>query len=485
MMIYSLYLLIKGKVMNVKKSYRYLLIALFLMLLVGCGDKKISGEVRDIFNNPIEGVVVSIANSAFEATTDEDGKYSIDYVPGDIELLFKHKEYISGNLKINLSVKEDFPAKQVFLYPNAKKTGMYFFDKDKKEIRWIKSMSYTSNMDNAPYIESGKATFILYVDDSKEYTDKNFYITDVFEMRRNAPKVKRYGRDITEFVFSDLASKCATKYDLKRTVLDKHHIMLDARFPDNKTFSWIIKNYQTYNGIRFNPTFNTTSDLEKIRKDAEKVKKNISTDTPLKSSQKEMGIKYNPSVSNISEKKNEESTEIKNNVETTKEVKSKNKPFTHTYQSKYGNISITAKRLEDRLVELDISMTNNSNYDWGWLSVSFPNLQSKSSVKGSEKIGFVTVKSYGQGSKIYNKNLKKAMISDYLLVEGEGKKWQKNSVKSMKILVQSQTENGEMIVNVRGSFKPKKGKAVAFPSSDENGVVIGQQGYENYRILVP
>ena len=52
-------------------------------------SKNLEGIVKDNFNNPVKHVLVKIENSNFKTLTDEDGKYSLDYAAGSINIRIK------------------------------------------------------------------------------------------------------------------------------------------------------------------------------------------------------------------------------------------------------------------------------------------------------------------------------------------------------------------------------------------------------------
>lgn len=88
---------------------------LLSILFFSCAKKKIEGQVFDNFHKPLEGVIVTISNSTFQATTDSKGSYSIDYVAGNINLCYAKQGYTSGNLNLNITNKESFPAQRIVL----------------------------------------------------------------------------------------------------------------------------------------------------------------------------------------------------------------------------------------------------------------------------------------------------------------------------------------------------------------------------------
>lgn len=89
---------------------------LLCVLLSGCGEKAIvHGTVKDNFGHPIAGVTVSIANSAFTASTDSSGDYEIAYVPGNFSVEFAKTGYAEIQVPLNISEKADYPMREVTL----------------------------------------------------------------------------------------------------------------------------------------------------------------------------------------------------------------------------------------------------------------------------------------------------------------------------------------------------------------------------------
>lgn len=84
------------------------------VILCGC-DAKIEGIVMDENGIPITNANVSIENMKFTTTTDINGKYVIDYIPGTVIIQFSHVCYYSDEVEIELLKKQKVPIKDVNL----------------------------------------------------------------------------------------------------------------------------------------------------------------------------------------------------------------------------------------------------------------------------------------------------------------------------------------------------------------------------------
>lgn len=85
-------------------------------LLASCGKaRRIEGRVVSESGEPLAGVVVQVANSAFTATTDREGEYSLDYAPGTLQVVYAQEGRFPDTLSLTLSQKSHFPAAEVRL----------------------------------------------------------------------------------------------------------------------------------------------------------------------------------------------------------------------------------------------------------------------------------------------------------------------------------------------------------------------------------
>lgn len=84
--------------------------------LSGCSDSRIDGYVQNGIGEPLSGVAVTIEKSRFDANTDSEGRYSIDYAPGPIRLSFTKDGYATEVLDLNIQEKVRYPAKTINLF---------------------------------------------------------------------------------------------------------------------------------------------------------------------------------------------------------------------------------------------------------------------------------------------------------------------------------------------------------------------------------
>jgi TonB-dependent SusC/RagA subfamily outer membrane receptor len=76
---------------------------LLLTLITGyafCQEITVTGLIKDIFNNPIEGVSVKIKGSSFVAVSDTAGIYKIA-APAKGKLIFSRKGYVTQKVAVN------------------------------------------------------------------------------------------------------------------------------------------------------------------------------------------------------------------------------------------------------------------------------------------------------------------------------------------------------------------------------------------------
>ncbi len=88
---------------------------LLCLLLTGCGGE-IEGKVVDKKSKPVQGVKVTVLKTKFTATTNENGEYKIDYVPGVLQVNFQHSPcYGEKSVELNISKKMKYPMEDIVL----------------------------------------------------------------------------------------------------------------------------------------------------------------------------------------------------------------------------------------------------------------------------------------------------------------------------------------------------------------------------------
>jgi hypothetical protein len=158
------------------------LIVLFgTLFTVGCGEsKKIEGVVLDLFGDPIPNAAVQVEKSEFRDITDSEGRYQLDYVAGNINVLFSAEGYTTESLELNIQEKAFYPASPTTLYPMPDESGVFYVDRKNKtlvnlaksdikksNIRYqkgslkINAFTYTiPNITRVPTLQSGNIEFI-------------------------------------------------------------------------------------------------------------------------------------------------------------------------------------------------------------------------------------------------------------------------------------------------------------------------------------
>lgn len=92
-----------------------LVLAMLVAVTLGCKKAEIVGFVRDAEEKPVSDAKVSIPNSAYEAQTDEGGKYTLAYAPGAFSVRFEKVGYITQSVSLNLTTAAPFEAQNVVL----------------------------------------------------------------------------------------------------------------------------------------------------------------------------------------------------------------------------------------------------------------------------------------------------------------------------------------------------------------------------------
>jgi len=105
----------------------------FVVCLLGLAScestPKIAGHVKDFWGAPVSGAKITIVGSAFEDTTDASGQYSVQYVPGSIDLLCTKPGFEEEHKHLNISTPSRFPADDITLMPLPAQTGIALLGK--------------------------------------------------------------------------------------------------------------------------------------------------------------------------------------------------------------------------------------------------------------------------------------------------------------------------------------------------------------------
>ena len=99
-----------------------------LVALVGCTKTaEITGEVRDGFGQPLPGAAISVDKTTFTATTDRDGRYAVQYVPGKVSVKIAKDGFTSQETVFDIATEARYPAQSVTLYKIPADFGIYAF----------------------------------------------------------------------------------------------------------------------------------------------------------------------------------------------------------------------------------------------------------------------------------------------------------------------------------------------------------------------
>ena len=134
-------------------------IILFLLFLATSVSAQItlSGEVKDLNNNPIPGVNILITGRGKGAITDDEGKFRFSNLrKGAITLQCSHVSYLTLNKGIDL-LKQDRII--IILYPTTKKMGEVVLTSNGSEL--TRNSPYSVNtLSHADLQKSGQNTLI-------------------------------------------------------------------------------------------------------------------------------------------------------------------------------------------------------------------------------------------------------------------------------------------------------------------------------------
>jgi hypothetical protein len=104
-----------------------LLAATALLMLAGCVESTLTGQVRDIQDEALPGVAVTVAGTPYQDTTDALGGYAVPAPDGPCELVFHKTGYTSGRLAVYEETDRAQPLTPMKLWPLPPAKGVYLF----------------------------------------------------------------------------------------------------------------------------------------------------------------------------------------------------------------------------------------------------------------------------------------------------------------------------------------------------------------------
>lgn len=89
----------------------------FGLLLAACGSPPLGGVVRSVNGQVISGATVSVEGSQVTATTDSEGRYSLNAPAGTVQVQIRREGFTTESMRITLSPGGNCRAVDVILYP--------------------------------------------------------------------------------------------------------------------------------------------------------------------------------------------------------------------------------------------------------------------------------------------------------------------------------------------------------------------------------
>ncbi len=127
-------------------------------------------------------------------------------------------------------------------------------------------------------------------------------------------------------------------------------------------------------------------------------------------------------------------------------------------------------------------LTPLSYTELAWLSISLPQISSKQHLLSTGYENFDHIIPYDTRNTIYNSALNKSMHAKYMLVEADKSHAEYGKTYTMWFRFKIPRKIKILIIDIRATLKNNK---LTYTLPDEYEGIKGQQGYKNYRILLP
>jgi hypothetical protein len=153
----------------------------------------------------------------------------------------------------------------------------------------------------------------------------------------------------------------------------------------------------------------------------------------------------------------------------------------YTFQEGPITLTMDLKRQNDFL-DINVSMQSDMCIRSGnWLSLSFPQLKNQKWLHKTAQTRFKKLTVYDTHRKIYNRRLQKNIPAQYLLVEAEQPSMCIDGKHKVSVRIKVPKQISTFIIDLRALSKTKESVYIA--PYDYDGT-LGQQGYQNYRVLL-
>jgi hypothetical protein len=123
-----------------KKLATLSILFLAFVSLISCKKTAIEGRVLDGFGNPVKDAIVKVEGTQFTSQTNNNGEYSIGYVPGDIKVIITKDGFTQIDYTLKISTESQFPAEDKTIYEIPKESGIWLMDFVKKAYVPIKKV---------------------------------------------------------------------------------------------------------------------------------------------------------------------------------------------------------------------------------------------------------------------------------------------------------------------------------------------------------
>jgi hypothetical protein len=114
--------------LDYRRIARVAALALLVAAFSGCSKKpEVTGEVLDGFGKPLAGATVAVDKTTFATTTDNGGRYAVEYVPGKVLVTIRKEGYTSQDLALDIATEAKYPAVTATLYKVPTEKGLFAF----------------------------------------------------------------------------------------------------------------------------------------------------------------------------------------------------------------------------------------------------------------------------------------------------------------------------------------------------------------------
>ena len=94
------------------------------------GQGVLTGRILDKFKKPVSNATVRILGSSLEARTDRDGRYRLNYVPGQLQVTIQAPGHDPVQFGLALSAPTEYPVEDKVLLRLPPGPGVFYWDKD-------------------------------------------------------------------------------------------------------------------------------------------------------------------------------------------------------------------------------------------------------------------------------------------------------------------------------------------------------------------